>query len=297
MNVCGNKANWAPRMAILLAALAPAGARLAQGQAATPAPVAVPTPQPANPAPGQTNTQAPSTTPAMTVRGEATSLGTVTDLPSQPLEPPVDKAPGVVADQVVAVVNGDLILESDVREEKRFEAFEPFLDKNETGRDRTIERLIDRRLILQQAKLQDMQQTTPAEAEAQLQTLRKDLPACKAYACETDAGWAKFVHDQGFTMPQLVQLWQQRMDILKFIELRFRSGVDITPAQIQTYYEKTMLPQYAKAHATPPKLAVLSDRIQEVLLEQQVSSLLSDWLKSLKAQGTVRVMRPGEVEP
>ncbi len=98
-------------------------------------------------------------------------------------------------------------------------------------------------------------------------------------------------------MPQLVQLWQQRMDILKFIELRFRSGVDITPVQIQTYYEKTMLPQYAKAHATPPKLAVLSDRIQEVLLEQQVSSLLSDWLKSLKAQGTVRVMRPGEVEP
>ena len=33
---------------------------------------------------------------------------------------------GVLVDQVIGIVNGDLILESDVDEEKRFEAFEPF---------------------------------------------------------------------------------------------------------------------------------------------------------------------------
>jgi hypothetical protein len=58
-----------------------------------------------------------------------------------------------------------------------------------------------------------------------------------------------------------------------------------------------MLPEYAKVHATPPKLEVISDRIQEILLEEQVTNLLSDWLKSLKAEGNVRMMRPGEVEP
>jgi hypothetical protein len=98
-------------------------------------------------------------------------------------------------------------------------------------------------------------------------------------------------------MPELEQRWQQRMQILKFIEVRFRAGVDITPEQIKAYYDTKMLPEYAKAKATPPKLAVISDRIQEILLEQQVSSLLSEWLQSLKAQGTVRMMRPGEVEP
>jgi hypothetical protein len=264
----------------------------------TPATVAVPIPQTsaatsANAA--QQAADAALTTPRP-LQGEATSLGEVTILPSDPLEPPVRAAGGVVADQVIGVVNGDLILESDVTEERRFEAFEPFTSPGAFSRERAISRLIDRTLILQQAKLQPEQVVTTAEAEAQLQMLRKDLPACKN-VCESDAGWDKFVTDHGFTMPELVQRWQQRMEILKFIEMRFRSGIEITPAQIKEYYDKNMLPEYAKVHAMPPKLAVISDRIQEVLLEQQVSSLLTDWLKSLKAEGSVRIMRPGEVEP
>ena len=264
----------------------------------TPAAVAVPVPQPGTTAADSAAQQAANTalTAPRQLHGEATSLGEVTSLPSDPLQPPVKHAGGVVADQVIGVVNGDLVLESDVNEERRFEAFEPFTTPGAFSRDRAISRLIDRTLILQQAKLQPDQVVTTAQAQDQLQTLRKDLPACKN-VCETDAGWQKFVADHGFTMPELVDRWQQRMEILKFIELRFRSGIEITPAQIKSYYDKNMLPQYAKVKATPPRLDIISDRIQEVLLEQQVSSLLSDWLTSLKAEGSVRIMRPGEVEP
>ena len=35
----------------------------------------------------------------------------------------------------------------------------------------------------------------------------------------------------------------------------------------------------------------------QVLLQQQVNTLLVDWLKSLRAQGTVRVVKPGETMP
>jgi hypothetical protein len=264
----------------------------------TPATIAVPVPQPgatSDQSAAQRAADAALTTPRQ-LHGEATSLGEVTILPSDPLEPSVKPAGGVVADQVIGVVNGDLILESDVNEERRFEAFEPFTSPGSFSRDRAISRLIDRTLILQQAKLQPDQVVTTEQAEAQLAMLRKDLPACKS-VCETDAGWQKFVTEHGFTMPELVQRWQQRMEILKFIETRFRAGIEITPAQIKDYYQKNMLPEYAKVKATPPKLDVISDRIQEVLLEQQVSSLLSDWLTSLKAEGNVRIMRPGEVEP
>jgi hypothetical protein len=264
----------------------------------TPAAIAVPVPQPGTSATGAAAQQAANaamTTPRQ-LSGEATSLGKVTNLPSDPLEPPVKPAGGVVADQVIGVVNGDLILESDVNEERRFEAFEPFTSPGSFSRDRAISRLIDRTLILQQAKLQPDQVVTTAQAEAQLEMLRRDLPACRN-VCETDAGWQKFVADHGFTMPELVERWQQRMEILKFIEMRFRAGIEIAPAQIKEYYDKNMLPEYAKVKATPPKLEVISDRIQEVLLEQQVSNLLSDWLTSLKAEGNVRMMRPGEVQP
>jgi hypothetical protein len=58
-----------------------------------------------------------------------------------------------------------------------------------------------------------------------------------------------------------------------------------------------MLPEYAKRSVTPPPLEKVSKRIEEVLLQQEVSELLQDWLKSLRAQGSVRMMTPGEVAP
>ncbi len=228
--------------------------------------------------------------------GVAASQGTVQASSPMVEDSATSSAKGTLVDQVLAVVNGDLVLESDVDEERRFAAFQPYAD-GKFSRDQTVERLIDRTLILQQAKLQPDDAVTRDDAVAQLQTLRKDIPACKAAHCETDAGWAKFVSAQGLTMDELVSHWQQRMEILKFIEIRFRSGILISQDQIKDYYEKTLLPEYQRQHATAPKEAAIADRIQEILLQQQVGSLLGDWLKALKAQGTVRVMRPGEVQP
>ena len=60
---------------------------------------------------------------------------------------------GVVLDRVVAVVNGDVILESDLDEERRFEEVQPFRSVQDSTRAKIIERLVDRELILQQAEL------------------------------------------------------------------------------------------------------------------------------------------------
>jgi peptidyl-prolyl cis-trans isomerase SurA len=63
-------------------------------------------------------------------------------------------AQGVVLDRLVAVVNTDMILESDVDEERRFEEIQPYRSAVDSTRARIIERLVDRALILQQASLQ-----------------------------------------------------------------------------------------------------------------------------------------------
>ena len=38
-------------------------------------------------------------------------------------------------------------------------------------------------------------------------------------------------------------------------------------------------------------------RVQEILLQQQVDKLLDDWLAALRAQGSVRILKPGEEAP
>ena len=241
---------------------------------------------------------------------------TVQTFPAQPLpaQPPTAQRPavplgppstlpgagqGTVLDKVVAVVNGDLILESDVDEERRFESIQPYRSGNgDSSRERTVRRLIDRTLILQQARMEPEETAvSDKELDAQLTTLRKDIPACRQYHCETDAGWQKYVSDHGFTVEEFRQRWRERMELLKFIEVRFRNGIRISDDEIKTYFEKTMLPEYAARHVAPPKLETISPRIEEVLLQQQVGNLLQDWLKSLRAQGRVRIMQPNEVAP
>ena len=222
--------------------------------------------------------------------------------PSKPLEqapaPTLPKVPGQEIDRVVAIVNGDLILDSDVDQERRFEAFQPYNEQSgRSTREQTIERLINRALILQQSKLTAEDPITNDDLKREVDDLRKNIPACHQYNCATDEGWKKFLASQGFTEEEFDASWKQRMQVLQFIEERFRQGIRISATDVKNYYDTKLLPEFAKQGAAPPKLEDVSQRIQEVLLEQQVSNLLSDWLKSLRAQGQVVVMHPGDAAP
>ncbi|HEY1809484.1 MAG TPA: hypothetical protein VGG42_13030, partial [Acidobacteriaceae bacterium] len=56
------------------------------------------------------------------------------------------------------------------------------------------------------------------------------------------------------------------------------------------YYHDTLVPALEKAHQSAPPLATVSSRVQEILLQQQVSGLFQDWLGSLRDQGNVRIV-------
>ena len=205
-------------------------------------------------------------------------------------------AGAVQIDRVVAIVNDDLILESDVDEERRMTAFLPYSDPaGAFSRSKAIERLIDRDLIQQQASVQPQKPITDAQVNANLQDVRKDIFACKEYKCETEAGWHKFLADHGFTEAELTKRWRERMETLQFIEDRFRQGIRIPDTDVKEYYTKTLLPQYAERHAKAPPLDSISDRIREILLQKQVGALLDDWLKALRASGSVRMVTANEV--
>jgi peptidyl-prolyl cis-trans isomerase SurA len=207
---------------------------------------------------------------------------------------PASVPPGaVVLDHVVAVINGSVILESDVNEEMNYAVLQPFSINN--GRNtpqRALQRLIDRALILQQMKTggDTVTPPTPEEVQQQIHELRGLIPECMAYHCQTEAGWQAFLAARGLTQKEVEQHWAQRMLILSFIQSRFGSGVRITPAEIKNYYEKTLVPRLDGVKAPP--LANVSSRIEEILLQQRVSSLLLEWLQSLKSEGSVSILDP-----
>jgi hypothetical protein len=199
-----------------------------------------------------------------------------------------------VLDRVVAVVNNRAILASDVEDEMRLAVLDPSRSNGSALTAKiALEQLISRALIQQQIRQEDEQAAQPSQAEvdARLAETRKELPACVRYNCASEQGWKTFLATHSLTPERVESYMRNRVQILRFIELRFRQGIRIAPEEIETYYRETLSPQYAAGETIPP-LDKVAPRIEEILLEQQVNALFDEWLKNLRKQGNVEVLDP-----
>lgn len=205
----------------------------------------------------------------------------------------------VVLDRVVAVVNNQAILTSDIDDEIRLSVLDPVRGgMGVLTRTRALDQLIGRALIQQQMRQEDTEAAEPSQQEVdrRLLEIRKELPACVRENCSTDPGWSAFLSAHELT-PTLVETYlRHRLEILRFIETRFRQGINISPEEIGDYYKNTLLPQYAKGETAPP-LEQVSARIQEILLQQRVNVMFDDWLGNLRKQGDIEVLDPALEAP
>ncbi len=206
---------------------------------------------------------------------------------------PPDAQKPQTLDSVVAVVNNQVILSSDLDLETRIFRLLPIGSRVDFTRPKALERLITRALIEQQILVEDPHglDVVPKDLADSLAELRQNLPACKSRDCATAEGWSSYLATLGLTPERVSEYWARRMAMLRFIEMRFRSGIRILPEEIRKYYQETLVPRYAKPEDAP-SLERLSPRIQEILLQQKVNSLLGDWVKSLQEQGQVEVLDP-----
>jgi peptidyl-prolyl cis-trans isomerase SurA len=205
-----------------------------------------------------------------------------------------DAASALALDHVIAVVNTQVILASDLDLEMRVFRLLPIGGgERDFTPAKALERLTTRALIEQQVTQEDPHglDVEPKEVADNLADLRQSLPACKRRDCASAAGWTAYLATLGLTPDRINEYWTRRMAVLRFIERRFRSGIRIAPEEIKKYYDESLLPQYSTPKDAPP-LEKVSARIQEVLLQQQVNALLNDWLKSLQDQGQVEILDP-----
>jgi len=199
----------------------------------------------------------------------------------------------VVLDRVVAVVNNRAILASDLDDEMRLAVLDPGEGGQVLTTQRALEQLISRTLIQQQIRQEDAEaaEAPLADVQARIQEIRRELPACVRLNCVTEEGWKRFLREHGLTAEQVENSMRRRIQILRFIEVRFRQGIRIDPKEIGSYYRETLLPQYS-AGETPPPLDQVAPRIEEILLQQQVNVLFDGWLTNLRKQGDVEVLDP-----
>lgn len=199
-----------------------------------------------------------------------------------------------VLDRVVAVVNNQAVLWSDIANEVRFSILDPEVTLNAVLTPQSaLQILISRTLIQQQVRQEDITASQPGseEVQARLKELRTELPACVRMNCVTEAGWQSFLSANELTADQVEAYLGLRLEMIRFIEIRFRQGIQISQQDIEAYYHNKLLPNYAPGSRVPP-LSDVAPRIEEILLEQQVTVLFDTWLDNLRKQGDVEILDP-----
>ncbi len=197
-----------------------------------------------------------------------------------------------VLDRVVADVDGQAILASDVDDEMRFSALQPGFEPPEDNTpQRALNRVIDRTLIDQQRALQPgMAVVSQKDVDEAVAEMRKQISATTKTDCKTDAGWKAFLVQHGFTPAEVEDRMHERLAILKFIDVRFGVAVQVSNAAVRNYYEQVLTPELKRDKAPVPELRAVAPRIREILRQQQVSSMIDEWLKSLRAERQVQIL-------
>lgn len=190
----------------------------------------------------------------------------------------------VIIDRVAVSVGNSVITESQIELAIRVTAFingeQPDF-RVETKRQ-TADRLVDQLLIRNELQLARFPATAEAAVERLLARVKQSRFAGK------DSDYRHALAQAGLAEAELKTQLAWQLTFLRFVDARFRPGVQITDQEIQNYFETTIVP--ANRQAQPGQTTTLEDyrdRIERVLTQQRVDQQLNAWLKETRARASV----------
>jgi parvulin-like peptidyl-prolyl isomerase len=194
---------------------------------------------------------------------------------------------GEVLDRIVAIVNNTPIFQSEWEMALRCEALldgrnpESF---NEGEQRAVFERLVDQELLQEQMRGFMMAPVTDDEVNARLQDVRSQIAAAKS-----QEGWARTLAKAGVTGEDLNARIRTQLQVLRFLDTRFRPTVRVEYRTIQKYYREEFLPELHKHGGQEMQLSEAAPKIREILMQQRMDEQVTSWLQTLREQADIRI--------
>jgi hypothetical protein len=187
-----------------------------------------------------------------------------------------------IIDRIAVSVGNRVITNAQIEREARITAFlnnEP-PDLSAAGRRKTADRLVEQLLVRRELEAARY----PAVPQSDADPMLKEITARYKTAAEFRGALAQ--HGIAETELREHLLWQ--VSFLRFIDIRFRPGVQVSDQEVRDYFDKTIRPAAAGAdpkHA--PTLDEYRDRIEETLTGQRVDQDLDRWLEAARRRTPV----------
>jgi parvulin-like peptidyl-prolyl isomerase len=189
---------------------------------------------------------------------------------------------GRVVDRIVARIEGDIILQSQVRE---LGAFQKLIESHAESDDKLLDELIEQWVVETEATASHFPQPGQSEVDRELTRLRETFASPEKYASR--------LNELGLSAAQVRLLLSRQIYVESYVDSKFRPSVQIEPAAVDAYYEKELLPELAKKNQPAPGRAAVDEQVRELLIQRGISDLTSKWLDDTKSRLKIEIEPAG----
>jgi len=190
--------------------------------------------------------------------------------------------PGRVVDRIVARIEGDIILLSQVRE---LGAFQQLVEGKAESDDGLLAELIEQWIVQTEATESRFPQPAKSEVDRELARLAAQFTSAEAYKTK--------LSELGLSATEVRQLLARQIYIERYIDYKFRPSVQIKSEDVQNYYQNELLPELAKKNEAAPRRTDVEGQILELLTQRAITDLATKWLDDTKSRLKIETTMPG----
>ena len=178
-----------------------------------------------------------------------------------------------ILDRIVARVENDIILLSDVRALRHYQEL---VDGKPETEEQILDRLIDQWIVRTEAEVSHFPHPSDADMDRSLSQLQKSFASIDEYEARKK--------QSGLNDSEIRRIVGLQLYLSNYLDSRFRPGVQIDPKAIEDFYNNKVLPQAKSRGQEPPSLDAARDFIQEALIQQGINEQADRWLKESRAR-------------
>lgn len=178
-----------------------------------------------------------------------------------------------VIDRIVARVDTDIILLSEVRALARYQLFVD--GKSETDAE-ILDRLIDQWIVRNEAKAALFPQPSDEEVKRSLERLKRSFSSPEEFE--------ERKKQSGLTDEDVERMLRAQLYLGNYLDSRFRASIQINEKDIEEFYKTRIIPRAESRGQTPPTLDAARGFIQEALVQRAINEQSERWLKESRAR-------------
>ena len=185
-----------------------------------------------------------------------------------------------LVDRVVALVNGDPILLSDVRRARSM-AGPPGSAGSSGPTDRELlELIIDERVRLHEIERFEKVAVPLEEIDRQVDALRSDLGGEEALE--------RMLADAGMSREDLRSTFARQLLVLSYIDERLGARVFVDLDDVEEYFDNELAPRLRAEGSDVPRLEDVREDIRALLRERRLDEEIEEWTRDLRREADIQ---------